>query len=138
MLYNLSVVGSGLLCDGLYKIDLDPNHTNLIDAMTSKRRSKIDESSSMLWHRWLSHISRDRMQRLIKEGVFRNLDFFDFDTCIDCIKGKLPARVRKGKRDRKQDVLKIIYSDICGPISPNAMGGYRYFVIFIDYYSRFR
>ena len=137
LLYDACIVGSGSLCDGLYKIDLHPTFINSINAVTSKKRGRIDESSSMLWHRRLGHISRDRMQRLIKEGVLHDLDFTDFDTCVDCIKGKLPARARKGKRSRKQDVLEMIYTDICGPITPSAIGGYKYFITFIDDYSRF-
>ena len=120
MLYNSSVVGFGLLYDGLYKKDLDFNHTNSINVVTSKRRSRIDESSLMLWHRRLGHISKDKMQRLIKEGVLCVLDSSNFDTCVDCIKGKPPVRARKGKRDK---VLEIIYTNICGLISPIAMGG---------------
>ena len=77
------------------------------------------------------------MQRLIKEGVLHDLDFSNFDTYIDCIKRKLPTRARKGKRGRKQNVLEIIHTYICGPISSNTMEGYKYFFIFIDDYSKF-
>ena len=72
-----------------------------------------------------------------KEGILRDLDFSDFDACVDCIKGKLPTRTRKGKRSRKQNILELIHIDINGPITPTAMGGYRYFITFKDYYSRF-
>ena len=137
LLYDSCVIGYGFLCDGLYKIDLDLKYTNSINAVTCKKRGRIDERSSMLWHKRLGHISRDKMQRLIKEGVLHDLDFLDFDTCVDCIKGKLPARARKGKKGRKQDVLEMIYTDICGPITPSAIGGYKYFITFIDDCSRF-
>ena len=137
LFYNSCMVGSGMLSDGLYKIDLDPNFANSINTVIGKKRSRVDENSSMLWHKRLGHISRDRMQRLIKEGILQDLDFSDFDTCVDCIKGKLPARARKGKRSRKLNILELIHTDISGPITPTAMGGYRYFITFIDDYSRF-
>ena len=77
------------------------------------------------------------MQRLIKEWVLHDLDFSYFDTCVNCIKGKLLVRARKGKRSRKQDVLEMIHTDICGPIAPSAIGGHKYFITLIYNYSRF-
>ena len=29
------------------------------------------------------------MKRLVKDAITPDLDFSDFDTCLDCIKGKL-------------------------------------------------
>ena len=31
----------------------------------------------------------------------------------------------------------LIYSDVCGPINPPTRGGKKYFVVFLDYFSRF-
>ena len=90
--------------------------------MIGKKRSKVNENSSMLWHKCLGHISRERMQRLIKEGILHDLDFSDFDTCVDCIKRKLPVRARKGKRSRKQSIPGLIHINISGPITPTIMG----------------
>ena len=41
----------------------------------------------------MSHISRQRMERLIKDDILLDLDFSDFDTCIDCIKVNWPPRL---------------------------------------------
>ena len=62
---------------------------------------------------------------MIEEGVLHDLNFSNFDTCIDYIKGKLLAKVRRGKKGRKQDVLELIHTNISGPITPIAMVGYR-------------
>ena len=61
---------------------------NLINVVMRKKRDGINKISLMLWHRHLGHICRDRMKRLIKEGVLRDLNFLDFDTCVNCIKRK--------------------------------------------------
>ncbi|KAL0287793.1 UNVERIFIED_CONTAM: Retrovirus-related Pol polyprotein from transposon TNT 1-94 [Sesamum angustifolium] len=42
----------------------------------------------------------------------------------------------KGKSWRAKQVLELIHSDLCGPIDPISNGGKRYFVTFIDDYSR--
>ena len=41
----------------------------------------------------------------------------------------------KGKRSKEP--LQLVHSDVCGPISVQARGGYEYFVIFINDYSRY-
>lgn len=64
-------------------------------ATASKKRKRNDENSSKLWHERLGHISKSRMERLVKEGLLHPLDFSDFDTCIKYIKGKF---VKTNKR----------------------------------------
>ena len=34
-------------------------------------------------------------------------------------------------------MLELVNSDVCGPMSTQARGGYEYFITFIDDYSRF-
>ena len=48
----------------------------------------VNESSLILWHRRLSHISKEKITRLIKKGILSNINFSDFDMCIDCIEEK--------------------------------------------------
>ena len=130
-------IASGALCDGLYKLDLDPNYPsshNVFATIGSKRVN--DEFSSMLWHRRLGHISRERMERLTRNGILDSLDFSDFQTCVDCVKGKL-TRARKKGATRSEGLLEIIHTDICGPFTPSTLGGYKYFITFIDDFSRY-
>ncbi|RVW77697.1 hypothetical protein CK203_053387 [Vitis vinifera] len=56
--------------------------------------------SSMLWHKRLGHISRQRLERLVRDGMLSNHDFSDFKTCVVCLKGKMTAKTRKEKIDR--------------------------------------
>ena len=78
------------------------------------KRSVMNENSSMLWHRRLGHISIERIKRLVNDGVLDTLDFTDFDTCVDCIKGKQTNKSKKGAK-RSSDILEIIHTDICYP-----------------------
>jgi hypothetical protein len=90
----------------------------------------------MLWHRRLGHISRERMERLTRDGILDSLNFSDFQTCVDCVKGKL-TRARKKGATRSEGLLEIIHTDICGPFTPSTLGGYKYFITFIDNLSRY-
>ena len=83
----------------------------------------------------MGHISRQRMERLIKDDILPDLDFLDFNTCVDCIKGRLTAKVRNAKIDRCIEFLRVIHTYICGSFTPLAMGGYKYFITFIGDYS---
>ena len=60
------------------------------------KRNLINENSSYLWHRRLGHISKERMKRLVKDGILPNLDFTDLDVCVDFIKGKQTKHTKKG------------------------------------------
>ena len=41
------------------------------------------------------------------------------------------------KGRRAQDLLELIHSDVCGPMSIQARSGYKYFITFTDDYFRF-
>jgi len=118
--FNSIIVGSGILYDGLYMLNLNDVSVN---SVIGHKRIRIDENSFMLWHRRLRHISRPRIERLIKEGILHDLDFSNFDTCVDYVKGKLTAKVKNTGANKSDNVLELIYTNICGPITPTSMGG---------------
>ena len=49
----------------------------------------------------------------------------------------MTKRPLSAKGERSKEPLQIVYSDICGPLSVQARGGYEYFITFIDDYSRY-
>ena len=75
------------------------------------------------------------MKRLINE-ILLDLEFSYFDTYVDFIKGKLTAKVRNAKIDRCTELFGVIHTDIYRSFTPPTMGGYKYFITFIDGYSR--
>ena len=95
---NSSFFGSGSLCDGLYKLNLNSCFAESLLTLHHNVGAKcnlINESFSYLWHRRLGHISKERMKRLVKDGILSNLDFTDLDVCVDCIKGNKPNIQRR-------------------------------------------
>ena len=89
----------------------------------------------MLWHKRLGHISKERVERLIKNDILSSLDFEDMKICVDCIRGKLSKAKNKGD-SRSSDLLEIVHIDISGPYSTSICGS-RYFLTFIDDFSRY-
>lgn len=108
-----------------------------VNSIIRIKRNRKDKSSSMLWHGNLGHISRPHIEKLIKEGILPNLDFSDFETCVDCLKGKFTTKTRNTKANTCEGMLQLIHTNMCEPITPNSMGEYRYFITFIDDFSRF-
>lgn len=100
------------------------------------KRDLVDENSANLWHKRLGHISKERMQRLVKNEILPNLDFTDLGVCIDCIKGKQTKHTKKGAT-RSTKLLEIVHTDICGPFDVSSFGGESYFITFIDDFSRY-
>ena len=50
----------------------------------------------------------DIIKRLVNDRVLNILDFTNFDTCVDCIKGKHTKKSKRGAK-RSTDVLEIIH-----------------------------
>lgn len=85
---NSNLVGTGILIEILYKLDTQLSNGNRIlhTSNYGTKRRLIDESSTMLWHQRLGHISKQSMQRLVSYGILDSLDMFNFEICIECIK----------------------------------------------------
>jgi hypothetical protein len=84
----------------------------------------------------LGHISRGRIERLVKESILPSLEFSDFEQCIDCIKGKYVKKIKKNTK-RSVGILEIIHTDICDSFPIASMDGYDSFITFTDDYSRY-
>ena len=132
---NSIIVGHGVLVDRLYKFDLDPTHecylSDLHGSSIGNKHCNVEENSSKLWHKRLGHISIERLKILVNDGVLLALDFTDFGTRIDCIKGKQTNKTTKGAK-RSSDILEIINTGIYGPFPASCLNGQRYFISFID------
>ena len=134
------MIGTGVLYRSLYILEFAlpfVSATLIVNTSSSSKRLRLNEKSSTLLHKCLGHISRQRTERLIKDEILPDLDFSYFNTCVDCIKGKLTTKVRNVKIDRCIELFRVIHTDICGSFTPLSMGGYKYFITFIDDYSRY-
>ena len=130
MFYKFELIGNGILPNGFFSINLQYNA--VLHAHISNKQCIMNEDSSILWHWKLRHISTDRIKRLVNDRILNTLHFTDFDTCIDCIKGKQTNKFKKGAK-KSTDVLEIMHSDICCP-DMDAHGP-KYFISFIDDFS---
>ena len=72
------------------------------------------------------------MKNLHADGLLKSLDFESLDTCEPCLIGKMTKTPFSETMERAIDLLKIIHTDVCGPMSVEARGGYRYVLTLTD------
>ena len=92
------MIGFGTLYDDLYKLNLDNLYAETLMTLhhnVDTKHSLVDKSFAYLWHQRLGHISKERMQILVKNEILPNLDFTDMNVCVDCIKGKQTKHTKK-------------------------------------------
>ena len=77
-------------------------------------------------------MSKERINKIIKENVILYFDNFDHD-CNDCVKGKITKKTNRYFTHSKE-VLEIIYININGPLK-NTLCGNKYFITFINDFS---
>ena len=51
--------------------------------------------------------------------------------------GKMTRTPFSDVMERASDLLEIIYTDVCGPMSVSTRGGYRFFLTLTDHLSRY-
>ena len=117
-------------------LDLDRSDTHNHNIET-KRCKVNNDSATYLWHCRLGHIGVKRMKKLHKDGFSESLGYESFDACEPCLLGKMTKTPFSGTMEQATDLLEIIHTDVCGPMSVDAHGGYRYFPTFTDDLSRY-
>lgn len=95
--------------------------------------------SSLLLHRRLCHSSPSTMQRLVGKGWHKEGEklptSFDF-TCEDCLVGKHHRSPFPSSTTRAHALLDLIHTDV-HDLGILSKGGCRYWVSFIDNFSRY-
>ena len=61
----------------------------------------------------------------------------DLLVCESYIEGKMTNRPFTTKEYRAKECLELVHTDVCRPFNVHALGGYEYFITFMDDYSKF-
>ncbi|XP_040372400.1 uncharacterized protein LOC112194950 [Rosa chinensis] len=122
------------------KGDIQPNNlyklqgTTIIGgvAMSTEVKDKTE-----LWHHRLGHMSQRGMQELHKKGKLEGVSVCKLNFCKDCTLGKQKVAFKLANCENKsKGLLDYIHSDVWGPAPVRSMGGFKYFVTFLDDFSR--
>lgn len=94
-----------------------------------------------LWHRRLGHLNEDDVLRMYRKGMVEGMKIIPQSIqkktiCESCLKGKHAREpIPKETDTRATEILHRIHSDLCD--AGESRKGYRYYVTFIDDYSRY-
>ncbi|GJU49258.1 retrovirus-related pol polyprotein from transposon TNT 1-94 [Tanacetum coccineum] len=102
--------------------------------------SKASKTKSWLWHRRLSHLNFDTLNKLAKDGLARGIPKLKFqrDHLIACALGKSKKSSHQPKaEDINQEKLYLLHMDLYGPMRVKSINGKKYILVIVDEYSRF-
>ena len=72
------------------------------------------------------------MKKLHADGILESLDYESLDACAPCLMGKMTKTSFSGIMERANDLLDIIHTNVCGPMSVEARGRYHYLTFRVD------
>ncbi|KAE8686521.1 Protein STRUBBELIG-RECEPTOR FAMILY 1 [Hibiscus syriacus] len=105
----------------------------LLEAEASVASCSSD--SAMLWHQKLGHMSERGMKVLVEQKLLPGLTNVTLPLCEQCITSKQHRLKFNTSNSRGKSVLELVHSDVWqAPVT--SLGGAKYFVSFIDDYSR--
>jgi hypothetical protein len=113
--------------NSLYKLTIKPVQALLHDTI----------SLSELWHRRLAHIHYRALPSLRKMVTgLPEIQIQHEGVCKGCALGKNVKGSFPSSDNRSKEILDLIHSDVCGPMTVASLNGYLYYVLFIDDHSR--
>ena len=98
--------------------------------------SEQSTSSLALWHSRLGHASISRVKKLVFMGLLGSVSNKSFD-CMACQFGKQTSLPFNNSVSHALSSFDLIHSYVWGPSLISTPGGSRYFVIFVDDFSRY-
>ena len=121
--------------NGLYSLQGFPTASASEYASKASTPHTIDIN---ILHRHLGHLGQSNLQRLIEKAMVEGIDSVGgrLEFCESCAHGKQHRHPFPPSLKRARHILDLIHSDVCGPF-PVSIGGYRYFILFIDDHSRY-
>ena len=101
----------------------------------------IHADSTLLWHHRLGHLNPKSMKtgqiHKLLEGI-PSRPFKYISVCEGCIYGKQCRQKFATNNNKKTErPLQVVHSDLCGPMQTTSLDGNRYFISFIDDFTRF-
>lgn len=56
--------------------------------------------------------------------------------CVTCLEGKQSRKQFKALKSVSNEILELIHADVCGPMEKHSLGGARFYVSFLDDFSK--
>lgn len=123
------VVCTATLSNKLYVMDTSSEVVHLT--------SSSQNDSTYLWHLRMGHLNVTDVKKLpvYTDGVTLSEDTSNV-TCTQCMEGKQARLPFNHVGSRATRPLELIHSDLCGPMENSSFAGMKYFITYIDDFTR--
>jgi Reverse transcriptase (RNA-dependent DNA polymerase)/gag-polypeptide of LTR copia-type/GAG-pre-integrase domain len=122
----------GILHRGLYKIIQASQEPKL-------QVLHISQSTTDVWHYRLAHCSSSVQDKLIRDKLItvKHSSSFKSSLCNDCNMAKSHKLPFTNSINKATKPLEVVHTDLWGPSPVASVQGHRYYIHFIDEFSRF-
>lgn len=122
------IVATAILINNMYRLNLYNVQAYISD---------VDKQDIYLWHQRMGHLNFSDLKKIEEntDGVQLSKKT-DNLTCVTCLEGKQTRLSFKSSHSRATQLLETVHSDICGPMETTSLGGAKYFITFIDDFSK--
>lgn len=135
----MSVVAKAEQVENLYRLLLFPPRV-VPSVQVTARASAGSVDTTMLWHSNLGHLHESKLLKLSRaSSMYRHPvpPFEQLTFCESCAKGKLKQlSYSHHSAYRARELLELVHTDLCGPVSTPSLAGSLYFMPIVDDYSR--
>lgn len=117
----------------LYKLGVD------LTTLDPEANLLHHQSQATLWHKRLGHFHIHGIQQMINFEVIHGVPniCFSKQICSGCqLRKHIRTKMPKEATFHASRTLELIYSNVCGPFRVKSTGGARYFVTFVDDFSK--
>jgi len=132
--------------DTLFTATINKNGIGYLDGVTVDNCEHVYLTSTLpldlsLWHKRLGHHNYDDIKAMVKKNLVVGLKL-DSEVkpdpiCEPCLAGKMHANPFPSSNTRATELLELIHSDT-HDVGVMSSSGYKYWVSFIDDFSRFK
>jgi len=131
----------------LFTAQINSNNAAFLDGATNANSHSAHFISTLpvdisLWHRRLAHHDHNSVKQMISQSLVTGIDIqvkqAPDPICEPCLSGKMNANPFPPSTTRATKPLELIHTDLHGPFKTRTISGYRYWITFIDDFTRFR
>ena len=129
MTKNNVFVGKEFCNQGLFVL-------SIYEVMNGTSSSAYLVDSYDVWHARLGHVSSEYIKKMQTLSLMNNIDYSGLSKCQICVTSKL-TRKTCGSMSKETKPLELIHYDLGDLKQTMTRGGKKFYVTFIDDYSRF-
>ncbi|CAL1407138.1 unnamed protein product [Linum trigynum] len=148
MLKNYKLLFDNGVCEIINKADnfmvaKVPMTSNRIFSLAMSQNGEVAFKSenldqSFLWHLRYGHLTFRGLKLLRQKNMVAGLPQINREDkiCEGCIYGKMHRLPFPKTSWRAKAPLELVHADICGPTRTQSLSGKRYFLLFVDHFTR--